>query len=75
MIYDYSLWLLEFVLNIVELCLVLDILFSERWRWSKSINFTIKALVEIKSMNKFLTPVLDSPLQYNFSNYYVSLQK
>ena len=74
MIYDYSLWLLEFVLNILN-CLVLDILFFERWRWSKWINFTIKALVETKSMNKFLTPVLDSPLQYNFSNYYVSLQK
>ena len=46
-------------------------LFFEGWRWGKWIYGTIKTLVEIKSMNKVLTPNLDSPVQYNFSNYYV----
>ena len=50
-------------------------LFFEGLGWGKWIYGKIKTVVKIKRMNKILTPNLDSPLQYSFTNYYIPLQK
>ena len=44
--------------------------YFEGFGWCKRRYGKIKALVEINRINKTLPPNLDSPLPYNFSNYY-----